>query len=580
MSFRLKLPPIRPWAVPALFALLVWRGIFIDPSGSYPDWPAGPGLTVDEVFNVQQGVYLAEAVRAYGVAILHPDSAREVFGHPNYLPDHPPLGRFLIGVAHNITKTRFPPDEPSPRFVTACARTASAAAFAILFFLLFCTVTRWYGLVAGVVAASSLVFMPRVFGHAHLASLETFIGLAYTATVLGVAAFWSKGNDSSISRGESVTTLTLSSGLSPPTWTAACLTGVLLGLGLLTKIQAVLLPIPITVWALFHWRQRAIVPLLLWSLTGLLVLFAGWPWLWLNPASHLLEYLGRTTDRAVLSVWYFGRHFADREVPWHYPFMMFLTTVPLGLQALGVYGVWCGQESGWKTPREQLLLVCTAFPLLVFALPGVAVYDGARLFLVVFPLWAVFIGRGGGNVVRWLGRRLSAFPTGILATALFFGASAYGSLTLSPCYLSYYNLLVGGLRGAERLGLEPTYWGDSVTRDFLEEVVQTVPVGATLEVAPVLHQLQLDEMLNQSPILRRHGVTLRPVGLPPTADNPSAGEREDRLRDEKQPRYILVFRRKADLPQWLRDQPPGAKRLVELSRQGVWLAAFYEFTAP
>ncbi len=40
----------------------------------------------------------------------------------------------------------------------------------------------------------------------------------------------------------------------------------------------------------------------------------------------------------------------------------------------------------------------------------------------------------------------------------------YGVVTIHPFGLSYYNLLVGGLPGAERLGLELTYWGDAVDR--------------------------------------------------------------------------------------------------------------------
>ena len=39
------------------------------------------------------------------------------------------------------------------------------------------------------------------------------------------------------------------------------------------------------------------------------------------------------------------------------------------------------------------------FVLLVFSLPGTPVYDGVRLFLMVFPLWAVWVGIGAGWLV-------------------------------------------------------------------------------------------------------------------------------------------------------------------------------------
>ena len=41
---------------------------------------------------------------------------------------------------------------------------------------------------------------------------------------------------------------------------------------------------------------------------------------------------------------------------------------------------------------------------------------------------------------------------------------------MHPFGLSYYNELVGGLPGAERLGLELTYWNDPVDQLLLDEL--------------------------------------------------------------------------------------------------------------
>ena len=101
----------QPWFGPAVIAVVAWLIIVasVDPAGSYPDWPEGPGLTVDEMFNVEQGVYLVEAIRIYGLGLLDPRSIREVFGNPAYLPDHPPLGRLWLGVHHHLTWAIAPP---------------------------------------------------------------------------------------------------------------------------------------------------------------------------------------------------------------------------------------------------------------------------------------------------------------------------------------------------------------------------------------------------------------------------------------------------------------------------------------
>ncbi|HEX6986747.1 MAG TPA: hypothetical protein VF170_15310, partial [Planctomycetaceae bacterium] len=379
--------------------------------------------------------------------------------------------------------------------------------------------TRRYGRAAGLTAAAGLVLMPRVFGHAHFASLETAVGLFYAATALTVAGRWRPP--------EAI----------PPR--AALVGGILWGLALLSKVQAVLLPVPIALWALWHWRLRAVLPLAVFGAAGATVFFVGWPWLWLDPVDHLLEYLGRTTDRISLPVWYLGRVFADTAVPWHYPFVLFAVTVPVGLHALGVLGL-AGrldpdERPGWHDPAVQLLVACLAFPLLLFAVPGVAVYDGARLFLVSFPLWAVLVGRGGGIVWQWLRvKRSPRFAT--VTLAFLIATQAYGLVTYRPTYLSYYNLLVGGLAGAERLGFEPTYWGDSVTAGLLDAAAESVPQGGTLAVAPVLHQFQLGELLAQSPALRRRDVRL-------VEHRPENAEGADAL---------LVFFRRSSLPEELR----------------------------
>lgn len=538
----------RTWIAPALVALAAWLAIIcrLDPSGSYPRLPQGPGLTIDESFNVQQGVRLAVAIPAWFAGEL---TWREVFGEPAdigpnapagyHLADHPPLGRLLIGVAHQITRALAPPEDPATPFITASARTGAATAFALTVFLVGWIAGRWFGRASGITAAVSLALMPRVFGHAHLASLESFIGLIYAATVLHVADRWPVALDAQ---------------KRPAQLSAPALSGFLLGLALLTKIQAVFLPIPIAVWSLARWRTRALLPLVVFGGVAGATFFLGWPWIWFDPVDHVLQYLGRTTDRISLNVWYLGRRWADTQAPWHYPWVMFLITVPLGLHLLGFVGTLTGGKRALSQPREQILLACTLFPLLVFSIPGVAVYDGARLFLIVFPLWAVFVGRGAAALLDWLSRWMSA-PRAAIALAVLLATQSWGLFALAPCYLSYYSLAVGGLSGAARLGFEPTYWGDSITRELLEEVVDRVPAGATIHVAPVLHQFQLEEMVNQSPILRRHSVVLRPAAPASTG-------------------YLLIFTRRADLPQAL--PPENARLLADVRPQGIRLAALYE----
>jgi 4-amino-4-deoxy-L-arabinose transferase-like glycosyltransferase len=507
----------------------------LDPAGDYPNRYAGPGLTVDEIFNVDQGVQLIDRLLDGDAQGYRRQDAK--------LTDHPPLGRLWIGICHEIAYLAAPPAGPHAPLVVACARIASVSAFVGLVFLIGYWTSRWYGQVAGLAASLSLVLMPRVFGHAHLAALETTLNLTYAAAVLGLAATWC--------------------GDRPPRARHAVGAGLLFGLALLTKIQAVLLPVPVAIWAVCVWRQRSIGPLVLWGLSGAAVFFLGWPWLWSDFGTHLWQYFASSSSRSVTYVEYFGHKFADRAVPWHYPGVLFLTTVPLGLHWLGFWGRPPPPGGAfWKSPREALLLACAGFPLLLFSLPGIAVYDGARLFLISFPLWAIFVGRGAARGFAWLQTRLSAGRAAAVG-ALFLALQAYGLVALAPFHLSYYNLLVGGLRGAQRLGLQTTYWGEGVNRDLLEETARLVPAGAVVDFVPVLHSYQLSALLSQAPALRARQIRLRPFT--------GTGSEQPAVR------YLLSFPRREYLPDHWDPAPPGTRVLAEVRREGVRLAALYAF---
>ena len=526
------------WFWPAVIAALAWGAILaaLDPTGDHPGLFDGPGLTVDESFNVGQGVALVDRLLAGDLVGFREVDAR--------LPDHPPLGRLSIGLCHELALIVFPPVDNTVPYSITCARTAPATAFAGLVFLVGFCAGRWYGRWAGAAAALAVVLMPRVFGHAHLAALETMVNLSCTAVVLYLAAQWGR-----------ITTTSWQLVTTRRALRIAVIGGALLGLALLTKVQAILLPIPIAVWALVHMRQRAVPLLVAWGLTGVIVFFLFWPYMWSAPLDHLQQFLGRTTNRATLYVWYFGRVIADRDVPWHYPWVMFLATVPIGLHMLGVCGL-CGPERrACRSPRELLILACILFPLCLFSVPGVAVYDGERLFSFVFPLWAVLIGRGAENVRLWALSRMSPKAAAV-GLGAFLAAQSYGLWTMAPCWLSYYNLTVGGLTGAAKLGLEVSYWGDGVTRTFLADVAQKLPEGARVAALPSLHAAQWPELWLQSPVLKRRNVQF----VPWTESAP-------------RPNYVLLFVRPEYLPEEFRGSIDDRRIVAAVYRQGVLLAA-------
>ena len=83
----------------------------------------------------------------------------------------------------------------------------------------------------------------------------------------------------------------------------------------------------------------------------------------------------------------------------------------------------------------------------------------------------------------------------------------YGTVFLHPFGLSFYNGLTGGLSGAERLGLELTYWNDAVDQVLLDRLAREGQPGATAALVPTLYPQQ--GVLTTNRALARAGIILQ-----------------------------------------------------------------------
>jgi hypothetical protein len=324
---------------------------------------------------------------------------------------------------------------------------------------------------------------------------------------------------------------------------------------LLTKIHGwLLLPI-LALWAVARlpWR-RAFKTILLWTITGVALFLAGWPWLWYNTESRWKAYWDTSVQRATILVEYFGQVMADRDVPWHYPWVYFAVTVPIGLQLLGIHGLVCGWRDR-RIDRFPGLLAATIATFLMLFSSRLPVYDGERLFLHIFPAWAMLIGLGFGKL--W--QRLRTVRLGRYLLAGVMAAQGYGTLVLHPFGLSYYNILVGGLPGAQRLGLELTYWSDAVDHVLLDRLAAEVHRGASAALAPTLYPGQ-GIFTTTSSLVRRDVVLL-----------------DDGAADSSE--WVVVSRRSAYWKPVLtaRLQGGGGERIFTRERQGIWLSALWHF---
>ena len=261
---------------------------------------------------------------------------RDIFGDERDLPNARsattirtirPLGRFWLGFWHRLTAWVVPPAQHAAHhpFVTASARVGSAAAFALTVLPL--RLDRRPLVREGRRHNRRNFSRPDAAGFRPCASRRPRI--EHRSHVLRgrreVARLWDEESPA-------------------PLVGQAAVAGLAFGRAMLTQDPGALVPIPVTIWALCHWRSARLGLWPLWGLVGLVVFFLLWPWLWFDPFHRFLEYAGRTTERIVLYVWYFGHRYADREVPGTMA-LLFFTTVPLGLQALGFLGLLEGRST-------------------------------------------------------------------------------------------------------------------------------------------------------------------------------------------------------------------------------------------
>jgi len=358
---------------------------------------------------------------------------------------HPPLGKFLSGLTWAALRSILGD--------IAAFRFGNAMLFSLLVAMVFWWVASAYNTVSGVFAALSLVLMPRMFFHAHLANIDTTVAITW---FLAMYLFW---------RFES-----------RPGWLPVVVTGLFYGLALGTKMNAAVMPLVWGIWVLMFRRNwRSMWRLVATTAIGLGAFIAMWPWLYHDTVNRLLYYFlmaSRFKDRPQF---YLGRTLP--HVPWHYPFVITLAVVPLVITVMYLLGISqvlrrhssVGQRRGKAWDEMGWLLLLNALTPLLFGATGLqAAYSGERHFIPAYPYLACLAGVGFGGVLDVLGASCRSFyprvdagkvrliMVGVLVSLLV--PPLLSIVRIHPYQLSYYSELVGGLPGATRLGLETTFW--------------------------------------------------------------------------------------------------------------------------
>jgi hypothetical protein len=472
-------------------------------------------------------------IEAFSETTLHrswPFSREEPDGHP---PFYAELG--LAG--HRLTRDWVDP-LTSYRFGTIflCGVTAAA---------LWLHLTRRFGTPAGIVGSICPFLMPRSFALAHYAHYDMIVSCLW---VLAQIAFV-KALESS-------------------RWRVVF--GLLLGLAAGTKFTGWFAVFPALFWVLLmeapRWVRgrdgRSLPPgarsLLTAAPVAIATLYVIQPPWWFHPINGPWRFFVSNLTRSKtqpISILYMGQVYSF-SLPWHNTIVLTAICVPVVILALGAIGIFACARRWRMTPWMMIWPLSWVVLMIVRALPNAPGHDGLRLFMPSVMSLGVLAGIGAWSL---LARRSATVrkACGVLVLALVCVEPVHGFLTIYPYMSSYYNVLIGGLRGAERHGFEVTYYWDTLGTEFQDWVRENS------EAAPL--DLNFPVGLVNVPYMREWGM------LPPASRVPIVPFDPVDL-----PYYVLQRRRGGYKPYdwWLERQ---GRPCFIIQRQGVDLLRVYPF---
>jgi hypothetical protein len=376
------------------------------------------------------------------IAYFWPFGREEPHGHPPFYA--------AIGLIGDILVPGWP---LLPR-----ARLGSIVLFAITAGAIWLYTANLYGLLPALGATASWVLCPNLFGHGHYTGYDAVLVCLW---VLSILAFAQAAEPKS--------------GRLGPNWPWVITFGILVGCAANTKLTGWFLPLPFLAWSILLRNRRGLETLLIGGLIAVAVLYATNPPWWFDPVGGVDRFLRSNLNRAQtipIKIAFLGQVYStpDGSLPWYNTLVWTVFVTPVGFLLLALAGFARSVRFGTRTERFGLLVALHwSFLIALRALPHTPGHDGVRLFLPAFGCLALLVAPG----VAWVASRGRALAVAAVTVAVLEGAASL--VVMMPVPLSYFSPLVGGLPGAARLGMEPTYYWDALdsqTLAWLDEHTQ------------------------------------------------------------------------------------------------------------
>ncbi len=343
---------------------------------------------------------------------------------------HPPFRKLVAGLTHQVFTNDLKVIDNTRGY------RISALFFVFSFIILFTYIAiGQFGYVIGVLAPLIFSFLP------HVLYLTPLLTMDYAIAVLWFTAV-----------------VTFVKGIKQYFWLT--ISGISIGLTMLTKLHGYLLFVPVIGYWVWHFRghytRAAWVRVIFAVAVAWAVYIIGWPWLWNGTLAHLVEYFRVQTGHGSVPEYIFGKTY--EFAPWWYTAIMFLTTTPAFVLIFGGIGSYWTVRKG-KT-WDWIILLNALYPILFFSLPGIYRYDWVRQFLAAFPFVTLLAGRGIQVTVKSFKKDLRAVVS-IIIIAAWIATLYFSVIIIHPWESAYYNEFVGGIKGANRIGMESEFWGNA-----------------------------------------------------------------------------------------------------------------------
>ena len=370
-----------------------------------------------------------------------PFAREEPHGHPPFYAIVGMLGDVFAPSWSDLPKARLGP-------IIVFSLTAGA---------IFSAFFRRGGIWPATAAAGAWVFQPQLFALGHYAGYDAILSALWVGAILAFARAVESENR----------------------WPGTILFGMLAGWAADTKLTGWFVPFPFIAWTLLARSRRGFWTLFVGGMVAVLTLYVFNPAWWADPVGGLNRFFASNLSRAKtvpIPIMFLGEIYQSpaESLPWFNTLVWTVIAAPVGFLLLAIMGVFRAiKERKSSDPLAVLVLFHWAFLLILRALPHTPGHDGVRQILPAFGCLALASGVGATIQSRWM--------KALIVAAILEGAISIA--VMMPVPLSYFSPIVGGLPGASKIGMEPTYFWDALTQDAWDQLAAKTPKDQTVAFA-------------------------------------------------------------------------------------------------